>query len=157
ADVYSLACLLYECLTGRVPFPGPSRLAVAWAHLEEEAPRASDLAGLPHPVDAVLRKGLAKEPEERYTTCRALVDDAEQALGLRPAAPRQRRRILLGAAAALALGALAAGLATLLVDRGARQPAAPLYARANTLARIDPATNAVSDVIDVGRPPAAVA
>src|SRR5947209_6226312 len=41
ADVYSLGCLLYECLTGERVFPRGSRLAEAWAHLEEEPPRAS--------------------------------------------------------------------------------------------------------------------
>ena len=41
ADVYSLGCLLYECLTGERVFPRGSRLAEAWAHLEDEPPRAS--------------------------------------------------------------------------------------------------------------------
>ena len=41
ADVYSLGCVLYECLTGEPVFPRSSRLAVAWAHLEEEPPKPS--------------------------------------------------------------------------------------------------------------------
>ena len=55
-DVYSLGCLLYECLTGDPPFPGDSRLAVAWAHLEQEPPAASERRPeLPGAVDAVIK------------------------------------------------------------------------------------------------------
>ena len=63
ADVYSLGCLLYECLTGETPFARGSRLAVAWAHLEEEPPRASGRRPeLPEAIDAVIRKAMAKDP-----------------------------------------------------------------------------------------------
>ena len=97
ADVYSLGCLLYECLTGETPFARGSRLAVAWAHLEEEPPSASERRPeLPEAIDAVIRKAMAKEPDDRYTTCAALITAAEEALGLRrpPAAARAGAVIL---------------------------------------------------------------
>src|SRR3954463_8492589 len=84
ADVYSLGCVLYECLTGERVFPRDSRLAETWAHLEEEPPRASRTRrGLPEPVDRVISRALAKEPTERYPTCGALVAAVERELGLR--------------------------------------------------------------------------
>ena len=93
ADVYSLGCLLYECLTGETPFARGSRLAVAWAHLEEEPPSASERRPeLPEAIDAVIRKAMAKEPDDRYTTCAALITAAEEALGLRrPPTPAPAR------------------------------------------------------------------
>jgi serine/threonine-protein kinase len=64
ADVYSLACLLYECLTGRVPFPRASDVAVVYAHLEEPPPKTK----LTEELDFVLERGMAKHPEHRWDT-----------------------------------------------------------------------------------------
>ena len=101
-DVYSLGCLLYECLTGEAPFARSSRLAVAWAHLEEEPPSVSERRPeLPGAIDAVIRKAMAKEPEDRYMTCAALIGAAEEALGFRRSPPLQRRTALLLVAAVL--------------------------------------------------------
>ena len=73
ADVYSLGCVLYECLVGQPPFHGDADLAVVFAHLEEEPPRPSaERPDLPVALDAVIGRALAKEPEQRYPSCREL-------------------------------------------------------------------------------------
>src|SRR5579884_1620025 len=147
ADVYSLGCLLYECVTGEAVFPRSSRLAVAWAHLEEEPPRASGRRPeLPEAIDDVIRRALAKEPEQRYPSGAALISAAEDALGFRPAAPSRRPKPLLVAVAVLAALLAAAAVAAALSTGGPgkhAKAAAPLFAGANTLARIDPATDEV--------------
>ena len=158
AEVYSLGCVLYECLTGERVFPRDSRLAEAWAHLEEEPPRPSrKRPELPDTVDNVISRALAKEPEERYATCGALVAAAESALGLRRP-PRFGGRATVAIAAAVV--ALATSLAVTLVvlnAGGSAGPAAPPPTHANTLVRIDPRTNLRERVIDVGLDPAALA
>ena len=155
ADVYSLGCLLYECLTGAPPFAGPSRLAVAWAHLEEAPPRASERGvELPESIDPVVGKAMAKEPDDRYASCAELVAAAEGALGLeRP--PRRRRAVLLAALAAIvAVAAGTAFAATRNTDEATGSTAAP---DPEKLVRVDPATNRVAAEIDVGASPTAVA
>ena len=77
ADVYSLGCVLYECLVGQPPFRRDSDLAAVFAHLETEPPIAS--AGqpeLPPALDAVIARALAKEPDERYASCGELARGA---------------------------------------------------------------------------------
>jgi streptogramin lyase len=152
ADVYSLGCLLYECLTGEPPFPGDSRLAVAWAHLEQEPPAASERRPeLPGAVDAVISRAMAKDAGDRYATCPDLAAAAESAL-IPHARPRRRWAL---AAAGVSVAAAAALLVAVFGRGGAA--AEPLVPRANTIVRIDPRTNEISDVIDVGSRPDATA
>ena len=74
ADVYSLGCVLYECLVGEPPFRRDSELAAVFAHLDAEPPVPStERPELPLGLDAVITKALAKEPDERYESCRELV------------------------------------------------------------------------------------
>jgi WD40 repeat protein/tRNA A-37 threonylcarbamoyl transferase component Bud32 len=77
ADVYSLGCVLYECLVGQPPFRRDSDVAVVFAQLEAEPPAPSEVRSeLPAALDAVIARALAKEPEERYSSCRELAQAA---------------------------------------------------------------------------------
>jgi len=85
-DEYSLACVLYECLTGRVPFVKDADVAVMWAHLNERPEPVSALQpDLSTSIDAVFDQGLAKNPDDRYQRCSDLIAAARTAL-LAPAA-----------------------------------------------------------------------
>ena len=86
-DVYALGCVLYECLTGHVPFVKDVDAAVIWAHVEETpAPPSAVRPGLPAP-DTVIARALAKQPGDRYQSCRELVSAARAALGNPSAQP----------------------------------------------------------------------
>jgi hypothetical protein len=84
-DGYALGCVLYECLTGRPPFPGGSSEAVLLAHLEAVPPRVTALRpDLPPAIDQVVRRALAKAKEDRFPSCRDLVAAAGNALATTP-------------------------------------------------------------------------
>jgi eukaryotic-like serine/threonine-protein kinase len=67
ADIYSLAVVVFELLTGRVPFPGDDAMAIVTAHLMTPPPPPSSVRGdVPAWVDLVLARALAKRPEDRF-------------------------------------------------------------------------------------------
>jgi YVTN family beta-propeller protein len=132
ADVYALGCMLFECLTGESPFRRPSEVATLFAHLEEDPPSASARhSALPAASDAVFARALAKEPDERHSSCVELVADASAALGLDGVRPRRLR--LAVAATAIVLVVAAAALAAILLT-GEATPAPP----GGSLIGIDP-------------------
>lgn len=68
-DVYALACVLYECLTGTVPFDKESEVAVLWAHMNDAPPSVvAQEPLLPDAVDVILAKAMAKTPDDRFLT-----------------------------------------------------------------------------------------
>jgi serine/threonine-protein kinase len=81
ADVYSLACVLYECLTGSQPYPGQSLQQQMHAHLYLDPPRPCEKRPvIPTGFDDVVARGMAKEPDRRFATTKDLADAARAAL-----------------------------------------------------------------------------
>jgi DNA-binding beta-propeller fold protein YncE len=155
ADQYALGCLLFELLTGTLPFMPDSEVATVFAHLQEPPPHASVRnLRLPAAVDAVLKRALAKDPRDRFEGCRALVDATGVALGL--AAPeRGPTRQLRGwpvAAAGMAVVAAAVAVSVALITRGG-----DVSPPRGSLLRIDPVANRVTATAAIAGAPAAVA
>ena len=156
-DVYSLGIVLYECLTGRVPYAADSWVAVAMCHVHEPLPDPRELApAIPEDLVALLRRATAKDPRERYADggeiARALRtrDIAQETVVLSPLAqepppPAPRRRARVGGAL-LALGALSLGAAGALMLSGGELPgvggaASAADLRPGTVSAYDPEGN----------------
>jgi hypothetical protein len=102
ADVYSLGCVAFECLSGRAPFGGETDASVIAAHLMEPPPRPSEVvAGLPPAVDSVIATAMAKDPAARFGSCGGMVAGLAGAIeGREPPKPVARTRTLVAPAPA---------------------------------------------------------
>ncbi len=133
SDVYSLGVVLFELLTGEVPFEGENFVAVALKHINEAPPSVLDRRGdVPQRVADAVDRALTKDPKRRFPSMDAFAAELEAALAesraggdpgatmvvapqrqraARPAAPRRRHSplpLLIGLLALLALGVIAA-------------------------------------------------
>ncbi len=82
-DEYSLACVLYQCLTGVVPFDKGTEVATLFAHLQDPLPKVSDArSDVTDDLDDVVARGMAKDRTERHPTCTALMDAFVEVVGL---------------------------------------------------------------------------
>jgi hypothetical protein len=80
SDIYALAAVLYECLSGVVPYPKDSEAAVLYAHMSDDPPLVTEARPeLPGALDDVIRKAMSKKPEERHSSASELMRDAEEA------------------------------------------------------------------------------
>ncbi|MCW3058020.1 MAG: hypothetical protein JWO21_1989 [Solirubrobacterales bacterium] len=83
ADIYALACVLHQCLTGQTPFPRDTQAAKLWAHINSPPPAPSRLrSDLPEALDDVIAQGMAKDPAERFPSAALLAHSAARALGV---------------------------------------------------------------------------
>ncbi|GAB3031127.1 serine/threonine-protein kinase [Mycobacterium bourgelatii] len=81
ADVYSLACVLYECVTGGPPYQSDNHAVLVSSHMIDPIPRPSAKnRAVPRALDDVVARGMAKKPEDRYPTAGDLMRAAHDAL-----------------------------------------------------------------------------
>ncbi len=81
SDIYALACVLFECLTGEPPFPGSTLEQIAVGHMVAPPPRPSEVSGaVPSGLDRVIETGLAKQSTDRYPTAVDMAAAAREAI-----------------------------------------------------------------------------
>ncbi len=174
ADGYSLGCVLYECLTGEVPYARENQAALVYAHLQAPVPKVTaKRPELPFAIDLVVARAMAKRAEDRYQSAGELASAAAAALGVQPVTattptgpvaglPRGRRRgLLMGVGAAVVAGVVV--VVVLLNGGGGSTPAAgPTTGAApaslvDYVVRVDTSTGRVGEPIRVGKDPVSVA
>jgi hypothetical protein len=168
SDQYSLGVLLYELLTGEVPYPADGFMAVAMRHLRDPVPSVRERRpGVPKAVDEIVARAMAKRPEDRFPSTAAMMAAIEACLAdeeaaaaregatgvlpridLRPSAaaarprPRRKRRSRLWpfviAAIVVAAGALALALVVARTDGDGAEPGAVGKVELTAISDFDP-------------------
>ena len=152
-DVYSLGCVLYECLAGSRPFDRDTELSVLFAHLNEPPPRLSEARpDLPAAFDTVFATALAKSPDNRYSTCGELARAARAALQGKTLTRRRVRRRRALVAAAVVLAAAGAAIGAVLATEGGHPKRQALSLRPSAVNLIDASTRRVVERVGFGMP-----
>ncbi|MFE0206251.1 protein kinase [Streptomyces sp. NPDC058985] len=122
SDLYSVGIMLFQLVTGRLPFDADSPLAIAYAHVQEEPVAPSSVnRSLPPAVDALVARALKKNPNERFPSAEAMRDECLRVAQSFHAAPPS---IVPGAAAASGAGVGSAVFPP--VDQGTPAPTGPV-------------------------------
>ncbi|MGD9561696.1 MAG: protein kinase [Pyrinomonadaceae bacterium] len=147
SDLYSLGIILYQMLAGEVPFKGETPTDVMLKHAEEEPPALSEFrTDVPPALEAVIRKALAKDPDERFQTAAEFVEDLDKAAALR--ADTGKRFWITAAAVIVGIGLLASAL---IYATASKQPVQALQLQPDAQGRpvqpISPATGAEEQML----------
>lgn len=111
SDIYSLACVVYEMLTGEAPYKAPNVVSVLAAHATSPIPNLRESRKeLPASLQKIFAKALAKIPEERYQDAKSFSADLQKVLVGKPGAVKKSRVFAGAAVTILVVGALGAAL-----------------------------------------------
>jgi serine/threonine protein kinase len=81
SDIYALGCMLFETLTGHVPFDRPTEVAKIFAHINDPIPSArEEVKGVPKQLDAIIAMAMAKDPQDRFRSAGELTAALGEAL-----------------------------------------------------------------------------
>jgi ABC-type branched-subunit amino acid transport system substrate-binding protein/streptogramin lyase/tRNA A-37 threonylcarbamoyl transferase component Bud32 len=116
-DVYALGCVLYECLAGRPPFRRETEGETLWAHMRAEY---APLTEHP-PLDPVFERAFARDRDDRYSSCGALIEAARTAKTRVPVGLLRRRRAILAAGAVGLAATIALAAVTTMRDGAAAE------------------------------------